>query len=430
MSYTAEEVYRLLPDLYRVRDAEQGGILRELVELLTEQANVLSDSLDQLYEDQFIETCADWVAPYIGDLIGYRTLHGVAPKVASPRAEVANTIGYRRRKGTAAMLEQLARDVTGWPARAFEFFEQLATTQFMNHVRPHAQATASLRDAVALELPDAFNRFAHTADMRRSGKYNIPNVGIFLWRIPALRLTHVPLTTADGSGRHFRFDQLGADQPLFGAPRTETEISHIAEPQDVPLPLGRRWLAGALPDYYGTTVEIEGVPLADVRICDLTDWIHEPSAGVAIDPVLGRISFATAPDEPLATFHYGAALAAGGGGYDRDVEPGPGLIDDSRPHALPATVTEPIRAANRQRPLFTGSGTTLEPVVLEGLLIDAPLTFAADGALVLRHCTLRRPLTITHLLADVTLDHCLVTDVNAAGALKANDSVIDGTIAG
>ena len=31
-------------------------------------------------------------------------------------AEVAHTIGYRRRKGTAAVLEQLARDVTGWPA--------------------------------------------------------------------------------------------------------------------------------------------------------------------------------------------------------------------------------------------------------------------------------------------------------------------------
>ena len=30
-----------------------------------------------MYDDQFIETCAEWLAPYIGDLIGYRTLHGV-----------------------------------------------------------------------------------------------------------------------------------------------------------------------------------------------------------------------------------------------------------------------------------------------------------------------------------------------------------------
>ena len=40
----------------------------------------LAESLEQLYDDQFIETCAEWVAPYIGDLIGYRTLHGVVPQ--------------------------------------------------------------------------------------------------------------------------------------------------------------------------------------------------------------------------------------------------------------------------------------------------------------------------------------------------------------
>ena len=33
------------------------------------------------------------------------------------------------------MLEQLARDVTGWDARAVEFFQLLATTQYMNHLR-------------------------------------------------------------------------------------------------------------------------------------------------------------------------------------------------------------------------------------------------------------------------------------------------------
>ena len=54
-----------------------------------------------------------------------------------PRAPRSRTRSrYRRRKGTAAMLEQLARDVTGWDARAVEYFELLATTQYMNHRRP------------------------------------------------------------------------------------------------------------------------------------------------------------------------------------------------------------------------------------------------------------------------------------------------------
>ena len=129
MALDADTLYNLLPATYRVRDVEQGDPLRALVAVLAEQAQALEENLEQLYDDQFIETCAEWVAPYIGDLIGYRSLYGVAPRVGSPRAEVANTIGFRRRKGTAAMLEQLARDVTGWDARVVEFFQLLATTQ-------------------------------------------------------------------------------------------------------------------------------------------------------------------------------------------------------------------------------------------------------------------------------------------------------------
>ena len=144
-----DRLWSLLPAVHRVRD-EGRGELRDLVHLFAEQFAALEENTDQLYDDLFIETCADWVAPYIGDLIGYRTLHGVVPAVASPRADVANTIAYRRRKGTATMLEQMARDVSGWPAHAVEFFEQLATSQYMNHLRLHAPATPDLRDTDAL----------------------------------------------------------------------------------------------------------------------------------------------------------------------------------------------------------------------------------------------------------------------------------------
>jgi hypothetical protein len=472
--YTTDEVYRLLPSVYRVRDAEQGGVLRELVDLLTDQINVLAESLEQAYDDQFIETCAAWVAPYIGDLVGYRTLHGVVPDVASPRAEVANTIRFRRRKGTVSVLEELAHDVTGWPARAVEFFELLATTQYLNHIRPQAPATADLRSAARLELADgfqagAFDGFAHTGEMRRiasgSGRYNIPNVGIFLWRVQALRLAGSPLVDADGAGLRFRFDPLGTDKQLFAEPRTEDEITHLAEPLDVPLPLPRRFAKVNLPALYGPgltlLLETESggaltdVPIADVRICDLSDdpgapgtWAHEPQPGdthVAVDPVLGRVAFAAAPaagEARLATFHYGSALAVGGGGYDRsgslqalhtvvsvsDGDPlGPALsavaaggevqILDSRRYAAPATITATtpaanaadrslvVQAANRARPLLERGDQlrlALDPdttVVLNGLVLaGAPLVIeeAADTAprtLVLRHCTLVPGLT-------------------------------------
>src|ERR1044071_8472683 len=126
-TFTADRLATLLPTLYRLRDEERGRPLQTLLEAFAGELAALEENIDQLYDDQFIETCADWVVPYIGDLIGYRPLHGVAPKISAPRAEVANTIRFRRRKGTALMLEEMATDVTDWPAHAVEFFEQLAT---------------------------------------------------------------------------------------------------------------------------------------------------------------------------------------------------------------------------------------------------------------------------------------------------------------
>ena len=81
MSFDAERLYELLPTVYRVRDAEGAGgakdELRQLLDVIAGEIAVLDEDLEQLYDDQFIETCAEWVAPYIGDLLGYRTLHGL-----------------------------------------------------------------------------------------------------------------------------------------------------------------------------------------------------------------------------------------------------------------------------------------------------------------------------------------------------------------
>lgn len=342
------------------------------------------------------------------------------PQVASPRADVANTIRYRRRKGTVSVLERLARDVTGWPARAVEFFQLLAATQYMNHLRLSAQATADLRSAARLELAGAFQAgasddFAHTAEMRRvgsrAGRYNIPNVGIFLWRVQAMRLAGSPLVDADGAGLRYRFDQLGTDKPLFASPRTDVDPSALVHPLDLPLPAMRRFTDANLAALYGaarslllgtaTAAGTDSVSSADVRICDLSDdpavpgtWAHQPQPGdthVVVDPVLGRVAYAAPPAAGatrIATFHYGSALVVGGG-YDRStsleqlhnvksVQGGAALnpaltavagggevqVLDTYPYAAPATITATtpapgapdqtvvLQAANRQRPLL------------------------------------------------------------------------------
>src|SRR5262249_22656726 len=80
MSFDTERLYELLPAFYRVRDAEQGEPLKALLSVIAEQVAVLEEDLAQLYDDQFIETCAEWVVPYIGDLVGTRSLF-VLPNV-------------------------------------------------------------------------------------------------------------------------------------------------------------------------------------------------------------------------------------------------------------------------------------------------------------------------------------------------------------
>ena len=141
------ELFALVPAVYRTRDAEpaQGRLLEALIGVLAEQADVVADDIAQLYDNWFIETCDRWVVPAIGDLIAVRRLHPVGPATAVPRAYVANTLGYRRRKGTPAMLEQLARDVSGWPARVQEGLNLLATTQYLNHRRPRIRTVALRR---------------------------------------------------------------------------------------------------------------------------------------------------------------------------------------------------------------------------------------------------------------------------------------------
>jgi hypothetical protein len=339
MRARTRELYALLPAIHRVRDVDRKLALAELMDIVAEQVLVLEEDLAQLYDDQFIETCADWVVPYIGDLIGHRAVRGVSDRIATPRAEVANTIGYRRRKGTASVLEQLARDVTGWPAHAVEFFQVLATTQYMNHLRPRAPGTASLRGAIHVELPGtAFARQPRRIDVRalkNGGRYNIPAIGIFVWRLQSNPLELAPASRVDG--RRYLFSRLDCDLPLFTRFDDEQEIETLSRPIEVPLPISRRRLDAAMKDparraeYYGADRSLHvlrdgvAVPPEELCICNLEDsgagWAHMPDDGrVAVDPERGRIAFPSdvaAPANVTVTYHYGSVADIGGGAYPR-----------------------------------------------------------------------------------------------------------------
>jgi hypothetical protein len=120
--YYADKLWNLLPAIYRSEDSSEFGVngpLREMVNRIGAQATVLRRSIDRLWEDQSIETCDDWVVPYIADLLATRRV--ASQNARGQRLDVAKTIYYRRRSGTVAILEEIASDVTGWDARVGNF---------------------------------------------------------------------------------------------------------------------------------------------------------------------------------------------------------------------------------------------------------------------------------------------------------------------
>jgi hypothetical protein len=494
--YDADHLYDLLPAVYRQRDEEQStagkpGPLRELVEILAGQAQGVEQDITRLYDDWFIETCEPWVVPYIGDLIGVRPTQAAR---VSRRAEVANTLAYRRAKGTLAVLELLARDTTGWPARAVEMFERLSATQHLNHVRPRSLRTPDLRRVTPLEhLGGPFEDAAHAAEVRRiaveQGKYNIPNVALFLWRLGSYRLDGVTPREDPGSGRlRFTFNPLGLDEPLFHRPETEESGAQLAEERHVPGPIRRRGLHESIGSLVGPdgschlfTVDADGTrhPLPHRPIAaDLRTWNRPLPAGtVAIDPVLGRIAFppGQAPAGALrATYQYGFSDDLGGGPYERAAtftqvagerllrvpedfatladaladwgESGSAVIviGDSATYDLGVDVTLEadarleIRAANEERPALRltadlrfagGAGSEVE---LNGLLL-AGRPVEARGTLErlrVRHCTLDPRTTSLVIRAeeiDLTVERSILGPVRAAAEARVEirDSIVD-----
>ena len=388
-----DRLYPLLPAIYRIRDAAEGEPLRALLAVVESELRVMEEDISDLYDDWFIETCAEWVVPYIGDLLDTGELYAESARTYGQqerRAYVANTLAYRRRKGTAPVLEQLVRDVTGWRSRAVEFFQLLATTQNLSHPRP-TSATADLRPN---RLPDRVGtpfeqRVAYTAEVRRirddrpqfsstdgfasSGRYNVSQIGLFVWRLQSYPLDRSTARLVAGAdtrptGLYYTFNPLGFDRaPLFNQPQTETDLLQLAQEINVPGILRRPALIQELAERQRS--QLQGQPLEGIRYFDadpvlqifinrqlrpippdeilitslrnieaetgVNDWISIanlpttdssaemrslPTKTVAVDPESGRLAFLdrTVPKTIEVGYLYGFSGDVGGGSYERD----------------------------------------------------------------------------------------------------------------
>ncbi len=482
MSYDAETLFALLPAVYRIRDAAVAeslpglltdaeaaefadltartgrgehltdaqqkrlaildekrlrGPLKALIAILAGQVAALEENVEQLYDDQFIETCAKWVVPYIADLVGYRPIAPeVQKRIGTARSEVANTIGYRRRKGTRAMLEKMAGDVTGWDAVVVEYFLRLATTQYMNHLRLDPPGTVDLREVERLEeIGTPFDRLAHTGDMRRiasrRGRYNIPNIGVFLWRVPARTLTESPAFRVDG--RRCLFNPLGAPVALYNA--TMPSPAGVV----VPTPIARRGLDRHLDRLYGKSFSIRvGDTVKDaseIQACDLSDtganpdtsgWAHMKPNKIAVDPVLGRIAFPSAvTDSVVVSYHYGFSHDMGGGEYERTETLDVSLSPVQVPKEVSSVGEAVKRVKNGGAVQITGSGRYVEVPRIE---------VAADKRIELRAASGSRPmLLLAQAAAGATGDTReatgdLIVTGGSSGEVTINGLLISGRI--
>lgn len=427
-----DRLYALLPAVYRARDDEQGQPLRALLQVIAEQVEVLSADLESLYDNWFIETCDEWVVPYLGALVGYEPTPGTIVRDApgcgssvSARREVARTIHYRRRKGSAHLLEGLARDVGGWPSRAVEMRSHLLSLGSVRDVGGNGSALADLRSVSRLEMRGRpFDDLFTTADVRRidstheRGRQSPANIGVFAWRLRAYSSTHSPACCLEDVGPHwFSFSALGNDVPLFNRPLLTDEERPVRVERDVPAPIRLRALGVDAPsrgaraqrvseEHYGVQSEsqvgksfavwapgwggVEDGPIPAERVipADLSNFAYTPPKNfIAVDPRLGRIAFPTKqlPKNGVwVSYHYGFAGDVGGGEYRRPMsDPTSATVtrvstqDELRaalePWRLATTSAQPARAIIE----FTNSAVYVIPI---GVTLQAGCTLELRAA--------------------------------------------------
>jgi hypothetical protein len=359
----ADRLWQLFPAIYRTLDVGptpgSTGPLRELVNRIGAQAAVVRRNIDRLGENQSIETCDDWVIPYIGDLVATRLVSCL--DAAAQRIDVAKTIYYRRRAGTVGVLEELAADIASRDARVVEFFRRLGRTrhqfdpplsyQIENPLNgPEGFTSGSLEVAEGLigvysntqaggfadlrnpyaasNTGNAFDEYFYTADLRAPGQtvghFNIHNLGVFLWWLQAFPISAATPVGNGASPPCFTFDPTGRDIPLFAPSQRVAEAAawgeHWVSPDEWELPVAiRETLWQTVPEnLYSASFSPQAF---SVGMLAGGSGAALPLAQLSIHPAKGRFSFVGGvPEGALAVcYNFGLLGEIGAGGYDNAI---------------------------------------------------------------------------------------------------------------
>ena len=375
------------------------------------------------------------------------------------------------------MLEQLAADATGWPARAVDpaatalaFWSARLSNVRGGHLLNVADSGAL--DLLATPLSNA----AHLADVRRPASHRTPgsisvtDVSLWLWRLVADRVDRAPACPVGEDG-HYTFDSLGRDLGLAVIPAADAPSPPLSE-IDVPMAVTRSALRARLEDLYGPGRSLcvylgrEAVPRSAIVVGDVRRHRRglQPEQ-VCLDPERGRIAFPERypPEQDVLVSCARLGIGAiGGGSYARPQAPAaapvyrvgaraPGLhrtiggaLDawrDPKKHGGPTAVIEivddgvyrerleielacgeslEIRAAVGCRPILVA--LERDDARRDRLRVTGPEevpdgesapTVTFDGIWVARH-----PVALHGRLGAVTLRHCTLVP---AGGLAGGD---------
>lgn len=227
-------LYAHLPSVYRVVDMAEGGReplrteapkgVEELFKFLRVLAAPIAEvrqNVDELWADLFIDKSADWVLPYLADMVGMQL---VFPDAPTNRRDVRGTVGWRRRKGTPAMLEEMATELSGQMVTTQEGWKRILLAQDLDLYRPERTVPSLRRASVAERVTGPLDAAFHAVDpraiSRTTGRYHPKHMAHWLHPTRLFPLVEgVPLrrnTVAlpPAVDHRFSFHPLGAEVAL------------------------------------------------------------------------------------------------------------------------------------------------------------------------------------------------------------------------
>ena len=221
---TRDLLYALVPEFYKRRDRAavvavpaEPEELRAVIEALAAPLAALRQSIEELYGDLFVESAGARMLPQLAASIGVEL---VFRDPEANRRDLAAAMGWRRRKGTPSMLEEMARTLADRQVALQEGWKALMLTQDLNIIRPE-RVLADLRPAsVAEHAAGPLATLSRLFDPRPIG----PEVGhvhprhlvhwAFQTQLHPLRNAACHELPPGAADRRFAFDAANAWRPL------------------------------------------------------------------------------------------------------------------------------------------------------------------------------------------------------------------------